>query len=168
MQNLGLTVYSGRQKREWLADYLQEQGSRENWLITDKAGWINGAYVLPSGEILHTSKNKRIFYNGDKSQADAYVISGSLKQWQDNIAKYATGNSRLCLALGISFAAPLLSLLRVESGGFHLCGDSSIGKTTAVIGVELNKRYTQENSYGLFTRLSPNDFRKIKFGLQLP
>ena len=132
LQNLGLTVYAGRLKREWLADYLQEQGSRESWQITDKAGWHGNACILPSGEILRTSESKRIFYNGDKSQADAYVISGSLKDWQNNVAKYAAGNSRLCLALGVAFAAPLLSPLRVESGGFHICGDSSIGKTTAV------------------------------------
>lgn len=37
------------------------------------------------------------------------------------------------MALGIAFAAPLLSLLHAESGGFHLFGDSSDGKTTAAL-----------------------------------
>ena len=131
LQRLGLTVYSGRQKREWLADYIQDAGSREHWTVAEKAGWHSGAYILPNGEVLNTSEETRLFYNGDKSQATAYAVSGSLKDWQDNVAKYAKGNSRLCLALGIAFAAPLLPLLKTESGGFHLQSDSSTGKTTA-------------------------------------
>lgn len=141
LQGLGITIFSGRANREKLADYLQTQGSREQWLITDKAGWINGAYVLPSGDIITpaeplqaTSQNKqiRVFYNGDKSQAAAYQVSGSLKEWQDNIARYAQHNSRLCLALGTAFAAPLLSLLNTEGGGFHIYGESASGKSTAL------------------------------------
>lgn len=54
----------------------------------------------------------------------SYQPNGELTDWQQNIARYAVGNSRLCLALGASFAAPLLSLLNEESGGFHLMGDS--------------------------------------------
>ena len=57
-------------------------------------------------------------------ETKAYQPNGELTDWQQNIARYAVGNSRLCLALGASFAAPLLSLLNEESGGFHLMGDS--------------------------------------------
>lgn len=134
LQGMGLTVYSGRAKREFLADYLQTQGSRAHFHIVNQSGWHKGVYVLPNGEIIspHTSEPPpRIIYNGDKSQAHAYHTSGSLKDWQEQIAQYANGNSRLCLALGTAFAAPLLSLMRVESGGFHLYGNSRDGKTTA-------------------------------------
>ena len=41
------------------------------------------------------------------------------------------GNSRLCLAVGAALAAPLVCLLGMESGGFHLFGDSRDGKSTA-------------------------------------
>ena len=87
---------------------------------------------MPSGEtITADGKTPAVIYNGDTSQAAAYRPNGELGDWQQNIARYAAGNSRLCLALGASFAAPLLSLLSEESGGFHLTGDSSDGKTTA-------------------------------------
>lgn len=132
LQSYGLTVLSGRAKRERLADYLQTQGSQAAFTITDRAGWHSNAYILPSGEtITATDKDPAIIYNGDTSQAKAYQPNGELTDWQQNIARYAAGNSRLCLALGASFAAPLLSLLNEESGGFHLMGDSSDGKTTA-------------------------------------
>lgn len=132
LQSYGLTIMSGRVKREKLADYLQEQGSRTAFTITDRAGWHKDTYIMPSGEtITATDKDPAIIYNGDTSQAKAYQPNGELTDWQQNIARYAAGNSRLCLALGASFAAPLLSLLSEESGGFHLTGDSSDGKTTA-------------------------------------
>ena len=132
LQNFDLVIISGRAKRERLADYLQKEGSQAAFTITDRAGWHGNAYILPSGEtITATDKDPAIIYNGDTSQAKAYQPNGELTDWQQNIARFAAGNSRLCLALGASFAAPLLSLLNEESGGFHLMGDSSDGKTTA-------------------------------------
>ena len=132
LQSWGITILSGRAKRERLADYLQAEGSKERYTITDKAGWHSNAYILPSGEVIQPENQAaKLIYHGDKSQAAAYQPTGSLEQWQAEIAQYAAGNSRLCLALGTAFAAPLLSLIDAESGGFHLYGDSSDGKTTA-------------------------------------
>ncbi len=138
MQQLGITVYSGRRTREWLADYLQEAGGMEHWQITGKTGWHGEAYILPSGEILQADKaagqgKPRLLYNGDTGQAAAYTVSGSLKDWQDGIARYAEGNSRLLLALGTALAAPLLAVAGEQNGGFHIYGDSSDGKTTAAL-----------------------------------
>lgn len=128
----GLSIESNPTKRRKLADYLQKEGSQTAFTITDRAGWHEDSYIMPSGEtITATDKDPAIIYNGDTSQAKAYQPSGELTDWQQNVARYAVGNSRLCLALGASFAAPLLSLLNEESGGFHLMGDSSDGKTTA-------------------------------------
>ena len=131
LQGYGLSIMSGRLKRERLADYLQREGESRQYSITDKAGWHGSSYILPSGDIISPDKRPPIIYQGDKSQAAAYAPSGTLAQWQADIARYAAGNSRLCLALGTAFAAPLLSLLNEESGGFHIYGDSSEGKTIA-------------------------------------
>ena len=103
LQAWGIAILSGRAKRERLADYLQEQGSKTRYTITDKAGWHDGAYILPSGEVIQSgSQDSKIIYNGDKSQAAAYQESGSLEQWQAEIAQYAAGNSRLCRPLVIA------------------------------------------------------------------
>ena len=132
LQQYGITILSGRVKRERLADYLQAHGNNTLYNITNRAGWHDGVYLLPSGEAIHDGKEApRIIYNGDTSQAAAYTQAGTLEAWQQQIARYAAGNSRLCLALGTALAAPLLSLLGEESGGFHLYDDSSDGKTTA-------------------------------------
>lgn len=130
LQGLGITVLSGRKKRDLLADYLQSEGSNSAWAIAKKAGWHGSAYILPGGDII-AQEEQRIICHGDTSQKHAYQPKGSLADWQAHIARYAAGNSRLLLALGTAFAAPLLSLLNIEGGGFHLYGDSSDGKTTA-------------------------------------
>ena len=134
LQGYGLTVMSGRRKRELLADYLQTDGKTTPYTVTSKAGWQSGAYILPSGEILSDGlKASRVIYNGDTSQAPAYTQSGTLQDWQQHIARYAAGNSRLLLAIGTALAAPLLHLLDEQNGGFHIYGDSSDGKTTAAL-----------------------------------
>ena len=130
LQNFGLVIMSGRAKREKLADYLQKEGSQAAFTITDRAGWNGEAYILAGGEAVNAD-GANILYNGDNSQKDGYTEKGSLKKWQEQAARYAENNSRLCLALGLSMAAPFLALLNEEGGGFHLAGDSSKGKTTA-------------------------------------
>ena len=131
LQKRGITIFSGRRKRELLADYLQTQGAKTPYTVTNKTGWHNGAYILPNGEII--APNAPIIYNGDTSRAKGYNSAGSLKDWQQHIARYAAGNSRLCLALGTALAAPLLSKIHEAGGGFHIYGNSRDGKTTAAL-----------------------------------
>lgn len=137
LQSFGLSIMSGRAKRERLADYLQTDGAQTAYSVTTRAGWHGNAYILPSGEVIPADntdqKNKaaHVIYNGDRSQAAAYAVSGSLQEWNARIGRYLAGNSRLCLAAGAALAAPLVSLLGLEAGGFHLFGDSRDGKSTA-------------------------------------
>lgn len=136
LQSHGICIMAARRKRELLADYLQTDGSNERYTVSNKAGWCadNQAYILPNGETLQSRQGKpaaRVIYNGDKSQAESYTATGSLEDWQQGIAHYMAGNSRLCLAIGTALAAPLGRLLGIEAGGFHLFGDSRDGKSTA-------------------------------------
>ena len=133
LQSYGLTILSGRAKRERLADYLQTEGENTHYTVTARAGWHGTAYILPSGEVIRPDNAEagRVIYNGDKSQAPAYEAAGTAQEWNAEIGQYLTGNSRLCLAVGTALAAPLIGLLNMEAGGFHLFGDSRDGKSTA-------------------------------------
>lgn len=69
--------------------------------------------------------------NEDMTINHAIAVSGSLEQWQELIAKKVCGMApKLSILVGLSsFLLPLLG----ESGAiFHLCGDSSTGKTAAI------------------------------------
>ncbi|MCG9097409.1 DUF927 domain-containing protein [Laribacter hongkongensis] len=126
----GLAVSSKRAALEQLALYLQLEGRQDLHHVTERGGWRNGAYVLPSGEVLGHAEPP-LFYTGDRSHASAYQAHGSLSGWRDTVARLALGNSRVMLAIGTAFAAPLLELAGLESGGIHLFGASGCGKTTS-------------------------------------
>lgn len=61
------------------------------------------------------------------SRAEAH---GTLADWKKGVAALAAGNPLAVLAVSTAFASPLLYLARGESGGVHIWGSSSIGKTT--------------------------------------
>ena len=109
------------------------EGENTHYTVTARAGWHDKAYILPSGEVIRPDNAEagRVIYNGDKSQAPAYEAAGTAQEWNAEIGQYLTGNSRLCLAVGTALAAPLIGLLGMEAGGFHLFGDSRDGKSTA-------------------------------------
>jgi uncharacterized protein (DUF927 family) len=55
-------------------------------------------------------------------------LSGTFAQWQSLIERLR-GNSNVAVALGTSFASPLLQDANEQRGGFHLYGRTGISKT---------------------------------------
>ena len=130
LKERGLAIATSRAALEKLSDYLQTEGSDELYFVTECGGWTHGAYILPSGEVLGTP-SAPLFYRGDKSGAGAYTTKGTLEEWRNTVGRLARGNTRPMLSLAVAFAAPLLHLVDLESGGFHLYGPSGAGKTTS-------------------------------------
>src|SRR5262245_56236957 len=75
-----------------------------------------------------------------------------LRGWKTSIGGRCVGNSRLLLAVSMSFVGPLLKPLGEESFGIHFLGKSSIGKTglarlaTSAWGSEIRSWRTTDNS----------------------
>ncbi|MFY9460660.1 MAG: DUF927 domain-containing protein, partial [Aquabacterium commune] len=99
--------------------------------MTDRVGWHGPVYVLPSS-CIGTADGRRYVFQSEAGMEDTYRRAGDLAQWQTHVAAQAVGNSRLLFALSCAFAGPALRLAGMESGGFHLRGTSSMGKTTAL------------------------------------
>jgi uncharacterized protein (DUF927 family) len=118
-----------RKQKSLVIDYLYELGSqvKNNYTITDSSGWVGKSFVLPHKT--YGDENLK-FRNVDPSTDAITELKGTLQGWKDTVAARCAGNSRLILGLGTSFAAPLLPLINIESGGFHLVGVTSQGKTT--------------------------------------
>ncbi|MDW3681623.1 DUF927 domain-containing protein [Cupriavidus sp. CV2] len=130
LRERGLAIATSRAALEKLSGYLQTEGSDELYFVTESGGWTHGAYILPSGEVLG-KPSAPLFYRGDTSGASAYSAKGALDGWRDTVASLAHGNTRPMLAIGVALAAPLLHLVSLESGGFHIFGTSGSGKTTS-------------------------------------
>lgn len=104
------------------------------------AGWQHvddrAVFVLPDGAAVGAAAEWDVLLRqGDaiaRDQTGAWTSGGTLADWQRGIARYAVGNDRLVFFLSASFAPPLLQIAREMSGGVHLVGPSSNGKTTVI------------------------------------
>jgi uncharacterized protein (DUF927 family) len=125
----GLMIAPGRRARERLADYLQTWPVKERARCVDRLGWHGAVYVTPEETI---GADEFVVFQNAQSIEPALAVSGALEEWRDSVAALAAGNSRLVFALSVAFAGPLAHLVGEDSGGFHLRGASSSGKSTAL------------------------------------
>jgi uncharacterized protein (DUF927 family) len=127
--SMGLELSPGRKPREWLHEYLCTAQPQEKARCVPRIGWHGQAFVLPD-ETLGDTRGERVLLQSVGVLDHAFRTSGTLEEWKSGVAHYAVGNSRLAFGLSAAFAAPLLHVAGAESGGIHLRGPSSIGKTT--------------------------------------
>jgi len=119
---------SGRNARNDLQSYLGGFDSAQRARLVTRLGWHDTAFLLPEQQVGVHSEHLHFYEAG--SQLPPISEAGTLEQWQDQIGALCIGNHRLAFVVGVAFAGPLLHMLGHESGGFHLYGDSSGGKTT--------------------------------------
>ncbi|MEE5126696.1 DUF927 domain-containing protein [Pseudomonas alliivorans] len=119
---------SGRNARNDLQSYLGGFDSAQRARLVTRLGWHDSAFLLPEQQVGIHSEHLHFYEAG--SQLPPISESGTLEQWQEQIGALCVGNHRLAFVVGVAFAGPLLHMLGHESGGFHLYGDSSGGKTT--------------------------------------
>ncbi len=71
-------------------------------------------------------------YQSEHAGHDEFTVAGTLEDWRGAVAAACIGNPILALAVSAALAGPLLARLHRGGGGFHLVGDSSTGKSTAL------------------------------------
>lgn len=132
--NLGLRTATSPMARNRLTEYIQTRRPGEFASCTDRIGWHptagGAAYVLPHQTIGDDAE--RIVFQSDSQMENTFRVRKDAAAWRDRIGALCAGNSRLVFAVACAFAGPLLRPASMESGGFHLRGDSSSGKTTAL------------------------------------
>jgi len=126
----GLAIAPGRPARELLASYVQVWPVEDRALCVDRLGWHGAVYVAPT-ESIGDSKERVVFQNSHAIEP-AYSVAGTADDWRDSVARLAQGNSRLVFSVSVAFAGPLANVVGEDSGGFHIRGGSSIGKSTAL------------------------------------
>lgn len=122
------TKRPARNTKNDLISYLQGYAGSARARLVDRMGWHGDAYLLPMGAIGDTSEALEFTNHG--AELPSIEEAGTLEDWQTHVGALCPGNDRLTLSVCVAFAGPLLHLLGLESGGFHLYGESSGGKTT--------------------------------------
>lgn len=139
--------------RQELALYLQARPPKKQIQCATQTGWAGDSFVLPDAVIGPSAQ--RITFQSAEHSNNEYVTGGTLDGWREGVAALASGNPVLLAAISAAFAGPLLKLCHAESGGLHLVGDSSTGKTTAiaaaasVYGPEAYRRSWRTTANGL-------------------
>jgi uncharacterized protein (DUF927 family) len=130
----GLVVFGSTTGRyqflDLLARHLTEVEGRVR--CVSQAGWhtaTNGEYfVLPDQAY---GADEVIIYRPKTCIRTDYDLRGSPEEWRQDVSRLAVGNSRVGVSISSAFAGPLLNLVGGESGGIHLKGGSSSGKSTS-------------------------------------
>ncbi|MED5513954.1 MAG: DUF927 domain-containing protein [Pseudomonadota bacterium] len=127
--------------RGWTSEHMRkffmENEGPQLLTFTKRAGW----HVSKEGGHTFVLPHQSFGENAQATRMDPQVLhdnpcgtstNASLEMWQESVSCYCSGNSRLLFAVSSAFAAPLLTLMHMEGGGFHFGGASSDGKTTCL------------------------------------
>lgn len=152
--DLGMLIGS----KPGLTRYLQSMAPEEKGYLQCvlQPGWADSrcrAFALPD-TVIGPDAAGVVFQSDSKGDSD-FGTAGTLEGWQAGIGAMAIQNPMLALAICTAFAGPLLAKVNAESGGPHLIGASSIGKSSAlaaacsVWGSPAYKRTWRATSNGL-------------------
>jgi len=132
LSNMGLQISTDSRMKDALLNYLNMAPPMEKDLAvcSDRIGWHGNSYLFPDNSVIGISET-RVVYTG-ASFRNQHSSKGTLQEWTDNVAALCKGNSMLIFAMCVSFATVLLRLLKIESGGYHIFGESSTGKSTTL------------------------------------
>lgn len=125
----GLSVTAKGHLKAILADYLMRSASGELWTIVHKAGWREGAYIMPNGEIIGTP-DKPVIFHGGSAASTGYTVAGTAESWRDSVGRLARGNHSMMLGVAAALSAPVIGIVGADGFGVHLYEQSSAGKTT--------------------------------------
>ena len=126
----GLRISPDKTARSLLIRFLNDSAPQMFARMVKKFGWIGDVYVLRN--IAYGGAEGELFIPEAPQLSDIFEPSGTLEDWQKNVAIPCFGNPLLELAIAFAFTGPLLEPCGLEGGGLHFFGPSSCGKTTAL------------------------------------
>lgn len=126
--DMGLEV--SHQRRTQVCQYIAEQFPSGRAIAATATGWHSPKlFIMPRENI---GCGEAIFQT-EATLVDDYRLGGTLEGWQAAVGAGCEGNPLLMLAICVALAGPLLYLVQRAGGGFHIVGDSSTGKSTAIL-----------------------------------
>lgn len=112
-------------------NFLNIWRPEDRYLRFDRLGWINNnhdAFVLGNGRVIGNALVATDSVSDDLMAA--IHTRGELAASKKEVEAPCVGNPLMMLAVSHAFTGPLLSVLGLTGGGFHLRGLSSRGKST--------------------------------------
>lgn len=128
----GMFIAPSAKARTQFNSFLLQVRSPNRARATQRVGWHGNSFVLPD-DCFGADQRDMLLLQSATAHEHSFRQKGTLQDWQDQVARYAIGNSRLVVALSAAFAGPLIGPCSAEGGGLHFRGASSTGKSTALL-----------------------------------
>jgi putative DNA primase/helicase len=131
LADAGFAMPADTHRRRWLGEYLAGARPELHARLTERTGWHGRAFVLPA-ETIGGDEAAPVLFAGEKPEG-GLSVRGDLVKWRWLIGRHCTGQTRPQFAVSVALSGPCLAWAGgIDSGGFHLVGDSSGGKTTTL------------------------------------
>lgn len=124
--NHGLMPPRQAYKKNVFINYIQDYPIEQRFRCVDRAGWHGYCFATPNKTYGNSEDEELLFYSDNKSP---YTLSGSFKEWQE-LSQLIEPHALGVLAFSSAFSGQLVLPLGAESGGFHIYGSSTDGKST--------------------------------------
>ena len=131
LADMGLWIETSRLARERFIEYVRTRPVEGFARSVERSGWHGRVYVMPSQVIGET--DERMVLQMEGAHEHPFTQRGELAQWRNSIARVSVGNTRLAFSVAAAFAGALVRLAELQSGGFHVCGQSSRGKSSVLL-----------------------------------
>ncbi|WP_417791947.1 DUF927 domain-containing protein [Stutzerimonas xanthomarina] len=113
-----------------VCQYIAAQYPKDRVIAATSTGWQTPTlFIMPRQNI----GKGRATFQSEAAHGDDYRQGGTLEGWQAGIGTMCEGNPLLMLSVCASLAGPLLYHVQRQGGGFHIVGDSSTGKSSAIL-----------------------------------
>lgn len=124
--NHGLMPPRQAYKKNVFINYIQDYPIEQRFRCVDRAGWHGNYFATPNKTYGNSEDEELLFHSDIKNP---YTVSGHFEEWQE-LSRLAEPHSLAVLAFSCAFSGQLVTPLGVESGGFHIYGSSTDGKST--------------------------------------
>lgn len=128
----GFQLLPGDERK--LQRYLASSTPSTILRCVSKLGWTKqGGFAFVDCVLTHNG-SEEVIYQPEKNSPTVATIheNGTLYEWKENIALPLIGNPIPMFTICFALASPLLELVGLDSGGIHLVGETSKGKTTVL------------------------------------
>lgn len=124
--NHGLMPPRQAYKKNVFINYIQDYPIEQRFRCVDRAGWHGSCFATPNKTYGNSEDEELLFHSDSKSP---YTVSGSFEEWQE-LSRLIEPHALAVLAFSSAFSGQLVLPLGAESGGFHIYGSSTDGKST--------------------------------------
>ncbi|WP_441375163.1 DUF927 domain-containing protein [Acinetobacter lwoffii] len=124
--NHGLMPPRQSYKKNVFINYIQDYPIEQRFRCVDRAGWHGSCFATPNKTYGNSENEELLFHSDNKSP---YTVSGTFEEWQE-LSQLIEPHALAVLAFSCAFSGQLVLPLGAESGGFHIYGSSTDGKST--------------------------------------